>query len=103
MDITKLGWTFVNGFLEAVVGITQMAPPELMKVVACGCIVDKACSRNTHSCKSAVLSCTSHCKCLDQEKCYNPYKKNKKEMKTQMEVMQKRLKWNNVMISVTKM
>ncbi len=77
MDITKLGLTLLNGSSEPVVGITQMAPPELMKVVACGCIADKTCSQNTCRvlCKAAGLSCMSYFKYLDQGKFYNPYEK----------------------------
>ncbi len=70
----KIGMETCKLIPQSIVGVAQMIPPELLNIVACGCIADKACSRNACSCKVAGLSCMSYCKCLDQENCYNPYK-----------------------------
>ena len=49
------------------------APPDLMKVIACGCSTKSPCSQKLCSCKSANLSCTSICKCQADEKCKNEH------------------------------
>ena len=69
------GWEIIDGVPNPCSGVSEVAPPELMKVVACGCGAQNACSRNNCSCKTAGLSCTSFCKCLAQESCNNPQTK----------------------------
>jgi len=74
--VEELGWNISNGKLEPKFGVTKMAPPELMKVVACGCVTDAASSRNSCSCKAPGLSCTSFCKCEGQDMCHNRHTAN---------------------------
>lgn len=73
VHIEDYGWSMNNQELEPDIGVTTMAPPELMKVVACGCTTDTPCERNSCSCKTAGLSCTSFCKCQGQVVCRNPH------------------------------
>ena len=53
VDITNYGWEMVDGVPSPQTGVSEFAPPELMKVVACGCSSQTACSRSTCSCKAA--------------------------------------------------
>ena len=52
-----------DGDISPVIGVSQAAPSNPMKTVACGCGRDKSCSRNNCSCRSASLSCTTYCNC----------------------------------------
>jgi len=73
LDITNYGWRISDGTPEPIIGVSQMAPMELLKVVACGCAsTDIACYRNSCTCKTSGVSCTSYCKCTAQEMCHNP-------------------------------
>ena len=54
---------------------SKCAPPELMKVVACGCSGQSACSRKNCSCITSDVSCTGFCKCMAQDSCKNPHTK----------------------------
>ncbi len=75
VDISLYGWVVTNGVPIPSTGVSEVAPPELMKVVACGCSAQNACSRSTCSCHGAAVSCTSFCKCMSSESCNNPHKK----------------------------
>ena len=46
-------------------------PPEVQKLMACGCSADEPCSKGACSCKTLKLGCTEFCKCYGQ--CHNPY------------------------------
>ena len=52
-------------------GNVSVAPNVLLQHVACGCKSDKPCSRETCSCRSAKMPCTSYCKCKADEQCAN--------------------------------
>ena len=43
--------------------VAEVAPKELLKVVACECAAEPVCSRHSCSCKAIAISCTSYCKC----------------------------------------
>ena len=74
LDIAQHGWKTVDGKPEPVYGITEIAPKELLEVVACKCKATTACSRNTCSCKKAGISCTTYCKCEAlEDKCHNEH------------------------------
>ena len=75
INIETFGWKVVDGIPEPAVGVAVMAPPELMKIVACGCSADAACSRRNCNCYSDGLSCTSSCKCSAESQCNNPHTK----------------------------
>ena len=46
-------------------------PPEVQKLMACGCSADEPCSKGACSCKTLKLGCTEFCKCYGQ--CHNMY------------------------------
>ena len=73
IDIYAYGWVNTAGKLVPRVGATEMAPADLPKVVACGCLSVDACSKNIRSCRAGGLSCTSFCKCEGHEDCHNPH------------------------------
>ena len=62
-NISQFGWDIIDGRPTPTTGVSEVAPRELMKVVACGCIAHNACSRYSCSCHAAGSSCTSCCKC----------------------------------------
>ncbi len=72
VNITAFGWNIIDNIPKPRTGMSEVAPPELMKVVACGCCAQNACSSNICSCHAARLSCTSFCKCIPQNRCHNP-------------------------------
>ena len=74
-SITDWGWEIKDGIPIPVIGIDQVAPPDLLKTVACGCKSESPCSRHNCSCKSEGLSCTTFCKCHGEEVCQNPHTK----------------------------
>jgi hypothetical protein len=76
VNISELGWNMIDGVPNPCTGVTEVAPAELMKVVACGCSAQTACSRNSCSCRIAVVSCTSFCNCMAQDHCTNPHTKH---------------------------
>ncbi len=75
VDIVQYGWVMANGVPVPCSGVSDVAPQQLMKVVACGCCAQNACSRSTCSCQGAAVSCTSFCKCMSMDNCNNPHKK----------------------------
>ncbi len=76
VNIGQYGWVVTNGIPVPCTGVSDVAPPQLMKVVACGCSAQTACSRSTCSCQGAAVSCTSFCKCMSLDNCNNPHKKS---------------------------
>ena len=66
----------MNGVPSPCSGVKEVAPPELVKIVACGCSGDNPCSRKNCSCTAASLSCTSFCKCLGHDHCANHFTKS---------------------------
>jgi hypothetical protein len=76
VNISDFGWDIVNGIPNPRTGVSKVAPPELMKVVACSCRAQNACSKKTCSCNKAGVSCTSFCKCMAQDSCNNPHTKH---------------------------
>jgi hypothetical protein len=75
INIGDYGWLMVDNIPEPVMGISIMAPVDLLKIVACKCSSAKPCGRNNCSCKAAALSCTAFCQCSGQESCQNPHTK----------------------------
>ena len=73
INVSDFGWDTSDGIPKPRTGVSQVAPPELLKVVACGCNARDACSRNACSCKAVGLSCTAFCKCSAQDCCHNPH------------------------------
>ena len=75
LDITKYGWQYTDDVVPSPChGVTEVAPMELMKVVACGCAAEPMCSCKSCSCRSVGISCTTYCKCdACIEKCANPF------------------------------
>ncbi|MES9884700.1 MAG: hypothetical protein ABW185_27970 [Sedimenticola sp.] len=73
VNIADFGWEVINHTPTPRSGVSDVAPPQLMKVVACGCSTQTACSRQTCSCHGAALSCTSFCKCITLGSCNNPH------------------------------
>ena len=72
-DISDLGWNIVQGVPHPCTGVTEVASPELMEMVACGCSATSACSNKKQcSCQAAGLSCTLFCRCLAHDNCHNP-------------------------------
>ena len=69
--ITDWGWEREYDCLIPIIGVKEVAPPDLLKIVACGCSTQRPCSRNSCSCKSAGVSCTTFCKCLANQNCEN--------------------------------
>ncbi len=75
VNISDFGWEIVGNIPTPRTGVSEVAPSELMRVVACGCSAQTACSRHTCSCHGAALSCTSFCKCISLGMCNNPHTK----------------------------
>ena len=71
VDSTKFGWKKSGNTLIPVPGANAVAPPELLKVVACSCKSDTPCTSNRCSCNSSGVSCTSYCKCGGESLCQN--------------------------------
>ena len=72
MDLSKFGWKMVDNILVPEYGSSSVAPPRILKLVACGCKSDTPCSRGNCSCRLASLSCTTYCHCKADDKCMNP-------------------------------
>ena len=83
VDICAFGWEIKDGIPVPCTGVSEVAPSELMKVIACGCSAKNACSRHNCSCHSAGLPCTSFCMCLAQESCYNPHTKQDEDSESE--------------------
>ena len=73
ITITDFGWDIVDGIPNPRSGVSEVAPADLMKVIACGCSTQTPCSRGTCSCQKAGVSCTTYCKCMAQDDCNNPH------------------------------
>lgn len=76
VDKSKYGWQLEDGVYHPTQSNRAPAPSELLKIVACGCSVNKenlACTRGSCSCKSAGISCTTFCKCEAHEACQNEH------------------------------
>ncbi len=73
VNITDWGWEYDDGNLHPRKGVTDVAPPQLLKVVACSCAAENKCHRITCSCNSAGISCTPYCKCHGDVSCHNQY------------------------------
>lgn len=66
VDLSKFGWK-IETIPVPKYGVTDIAPKDVLKVIACSCSTANACSRNNCSCKAAGLSCTTFCKCGAQD------------------------------------
>jgi hypothetical protein len=76
VNIQQYGWKTADSKPEPEYGIREIAPKELLKVVACSCKAATACLHNSCSCKKDGLSCTTYCKCEALEgKCHNHHTK----------------------------
>ena len=74
MDITDFGWYMKEGIPHPVTGVAEVAPPELLKTVACSCkSLNRRCSTDICSCKGGGLSCTTYCKCEGGPECHNEH------------------------------
>ena len=72
VDLSHFGFKFdVNNIPVPDYGCTSVAPPDLLKVVACTCKSANPCATNKCSCRAAGLSCTSYCKCDVDNNCLN--------------------------------
>ena len=74
-NATDWGWEIKNGLLEPVIGAYEVAPADVLKVVACGCESEKSCSRRNCSCNASGISCTTFCKCNGDTNCNNFFTK----------------------------
>ena len=70
-DLSKFGWRIVDDIPVPDYSQSSVAPPAVLKLVACGCKSDAPCSRGNCSCRLASLSCTTYCHCKAEEKCVN--------------------------------
>ena len=52
---------------------TQIAPPDVLKMLQCSCAGDQPCSMMQFSCRSSPLGCSPFCKCGGEENCCNPH------------------------------
>ena len=50
-----------------------LAPPELLKVIKCGCSAERSCATKRCSCMGHGLGCTIFCHCRQGGDCYNKY------------------------------
>ena len=77
INVSDYGWELDdNGDPHPCYGVKEVAPQELLKIVACSCSATKACSRSTCSCNRSSLTCTTYCKCAaDCSVCNNPFLK----------------------------
>ena len=51
----------------------QLAPPEILILLRCGCTSDKPCHTARCGCVSAHLSCTFFCACQGEIRCGNEF------------------------------
>ena len=58
-DPLRWGWTIENNMYTPIMTDVEAGPPELLKVIRCGC---KGPCENNCSCRTAGLKCTSSCK-----------------------------------------
>ena len=52
VNISDFGWNIVRGVPHPCTGGTEVVPPELLEMVACGCSATSACSREQCSCQA---------------------------------------------------
>ena len=79
VSISEFGWDVIDGVPTPRTGVSQCAPTQLMKVVACACSRQSVCSRKNCSCVTSGVSCTSFCKCMAQDSCKNPHTKQNED------------------------
>ena len=74
IDSSNYGWNYTDNITPSPsYGVKEVAPVDLLKVVACGCAAEPVCSK-TCSCKLAGISCTTYCKCeASMDRCVNPF------------------------------
>ncbi len=71
LDVSLFGWTIDGNVLIPNHGNASVAPDAVPQLVACRCKSDNPCARNSCSCRSARIHCTSYCKCYSGELCSN--------------------------------
>ena len=81
-DPTKFGWC-KHETSKSLVPVTvadgvEPAPPEVLKMIRCGCSSDEACSAGKCGCNTGQLSCSQFCTCqkLDTITCHNRWTKD---------------------------
>jgi hypothetical protein len=82
LDATEFGWRkdeASKSLLPITVGQgIDLAPPEILKMIRCGCAAEDACSSSRCGCSSAQLPCTPFCNCMKSENisCHNRLSKH---------------------------
>lgn len=73
VDITTYGWELKSSQEGPVpvYGPATVAPPSVLKVVACSCKAQPPCATNRCTCRSGGLSCTTYCQCEVDTDCEN--------------------------------
>ena len=77
-NATDWGWEIKNGLLEPVIGAYEIAPADVLKVVACGCESEKSCFRRNCSYNASGILCTTFCKCNGDTNCNNFFTKTQR-------------------------
>ena len=53
-------------------GIKEVAPPDILKAIACSCSSHEACSGGMCTGSHGSMSCTTYCNCgANEDKCHN--------------------------------
>ena len=73
IELEKYGWELDETEIKPVTGIKVACPPEIMKIIACGCDSQNPCSHAKYSCRSSGSSCTLYCKCKCDDSCSNEF------------------------------
>lgn len=70
-DACQFGWTLEDGQYRPTQMQPRLAtmPPELMKIMKCGCASATPCNNRRCSCVSAGMACTEFCGCIGD--CHN--------------------------------
>ena len=53
-----------------------LAPPEVLKLLRCGCSTNEPCSSHRCCCNNGHLPCTFFCACHGESNCRNPFNKH---------------------------
>ena len=79
-DPTEYGWsrdeTSKTLTPETLPPGIDMAPPEVLELLRCGCSSDEPCSTQRCGCQTRHLPCTFYCACRGESRCRNPNNKH---------------------------
>lgn len=70
-NISLFGWQILDNIPVPVYGNSEIAPKSVLQLIACRCKSEPKCSRNSCSCLSGGLPCTTYCNCKGSEGCAN--------------------------------